>query len=292
MHIIDLFKRHKKGIFFATFLVIIENVAWIIEPTFFGQVIDAIFDDEAVFYSNEWWIGILFPLGWWTAMFIINSGFGALRRYIDPRIFMNIFADIGNSVAEKSIERDYSVAKTTARAQLSYEYITFFEFRMPEIIENIIAISGAVIALYLIDFRISLTCLGIVIPLFFLSKIYSRKVATYQKQFHDYYENMFDTFSEKNPGKIKQYFKNYSIPQRKIGNWNSLNFGAMRFFLLIIFLFVLYISIVLDGLSAGEIYAVVAYLWTFITATESIPELLESWTSLKDISQRLKTEEL
>ncbi len=292
MHIIDLFKRHKKGIFFAISLVIIENVAWIIEPTFFGQVIDAIFDDEAVFYSNEWWIGILFPFGWWTSMFIINSGFGALRRYVDPRIFMNIFADIGNTVAEKSIERDYSVAKTTARTQLSYEYIVFFEFRMPEIIENIIAICGAVIALYIIDFKISFACLGIIFPLFFLSRIYSKKVSTYQKQFHDYYENMFDTFSEKKPGKIKEYLKNYSIPQKKIGVWNSLNFGAMRFFLLLIFLLVLYISIVLDGLSAGEIYTVVAYLWTFITATECIPELLESWTSLKDISRRLKTEEL
>jgi ABC-type multidrug transport system fused ATPase/permease subunit len=175
---------------------------------------------------------------------------------------------------------------------LSYEYIVFFEFRMPEIIENIIAIAGAVIALYLIDFRISLTCFTIVIPLFFLSKYYSRKVSTYQKQFHDYYENMFDVFSEKDTKKIHEYFHNYAIPQKRIGIWNALNFGALRFFLLIIFLFVLYISIVLDGLSAGEIYSVVAYLWTFITATESIPELLESWTSLKDISRRLKTEEI
>jgi len=180
MHIIDLFKRHKLGIFFATLLVVIENVAWIIEPTFFGQVIDAIFDDEAVFYSTEWYFGILYPLIWWTSMFIINSGFGALRRYVDPRIFMNIFTDIANSVAKNANDKDYSVSKTTARAQLSYEYIVFFEFRMPEIIENIIAIAGAVIALYLIDFRISLTCFTIVIPLFFLSKYYSRKVSTYQ----------------------------------------------------------------------------------------------------------------
>ena len=103
---------------------------------------------------------------------------------------------------------------------------------------------------------------------------------------------MFDIFSEKDPSKIQQYFVNYANPQKRIGSWNAFNFGIMRFFLLIIFLLVLYISIVLDGLSAGEIYSVVAYLWTFITATEYLPELLESWTSLKDISRRLKTEEL
>jgi ABC-type multidrug transport system fused ATPase/permease subunit len=163
---------------------------------------------------------------------------------------------------------------------------------MPEIIENVIAIGGAIIALYFIDYRISLTCFGIILPLFFLSKFYSNKVATYQRQFHDNYENMFDIFSEKDPSKIQQYFVNYANPQKRIGSWNAFNFGIMRFFLLIIFLLVLYISIVLDGLSAGEIYSVVAYLWTFITATEYLPELLESWTSLKDISRRLKTEEL
>jgi ABC-type multidrug transport system fused ATPase/permease subunit len=292
MHIIDLFKRHKRGIIFAISLVIIENIAWIIEPTFFGQVIDAIFDEDAVFYSYDWWYGIIIPLSWWTAMFLINSGVGSIRRFVDPRIFMKIFADIGTSVAAKSIEKDYSVSKTTARAQLSYEYIIFFEFRMPEIIENVIAIGGAIIALYFIDYRISLTCFGIILPLFFLSKFYSNKVATYQRQFHDNYENMFDIFSEKDPTKIQQYFVNYANPQKRIGSWNAFNFGIMRFFLLIIFLLVLYISIVLDGLSAGEIYSVVAYLWTFITATEYLPELLESWTSLKDISRRLKTEEL
>ena len=43
--------------------------------------------------------------------------------------------------------------------------------------------------------------------------------------------------------------------------------------------------------KAGEIYSIVAYLWTFVTATEYLPELMESWTSLHDISKRIKAEE-
>jgi ABC-type multidrug transport system fused ATPase/permease subunit len=292
MHINDLFKKHKIAIVFALSLIVIENIAWIIEPTFFGQVIDAIFDDEFQSLTPEWWHTVLVPLSIWTLMFIINSAVGAIRRYVDPRIFMNIFTDIANSVSEVSVKKDYTIAKTTARAQLSYEYIVFYEFRMPEIIENIIAISGAVLALYFIDWRISVTCLAIALPLFYLSKLYSRKVSIYQKDFHDHYENMFDIFSKKDPNLVRDFFNRYAVPQKKIGNWNAMNFGIMRFFLLLVFILVLYISIVLDGLSAGEIYSVVAYLWTFITATEFIPEILESWTSLKDISRRLRVEEI
>jgi hypothetical protein len=61
----------------------------------------------------------------------------------------------------------------------------------------------------------------------------------------------------------------------------------MRFILLFIFLAVLYISIDLDDFTTGSIYSIVAYIWTFVTSSEYLPELMESWTSLKDVSNRL-----
>ncbi len=64
----------------------------------------------------------------------------------------------------------------------------------------------------------------------------------------------------------------------------------MRIFLLIIFLVVLFISIDLDNVSTGDIYSIVAYIWTFVTSSEYIPELMESWTSLKDIAKRLRSD--
>ena len=78
--------------------------------------------------------------------------------------------------------------------------------------------------------------------------------------------------------------------QEKIATWGAANFGIMRFVLLIIFLFVLYIAIDLDNFSQGNIYSIVAYLWTFVTPVEYIPELLESKTSLQDLSRRIETD--
>ena len=75
--------------------------------------------------------------------------------------------------------------------------------------------------------------------------------------------------------------------QSKIGKYNGFNFGFMRLTLLIVFLVVLYISIDLDNFTTGDIYAIVSYLWTFITSAEYLPELMESRASLKDISQRI-----
>jgi ABC-type multidrug transport system fused ATPase/permease subunit len=287
MHLFDLVKRFRKGITIAVGLVVIENIAWIIEPTLFGYVIDAVIDR-----SIDAETSIFTPLMYWIVTFVINSGTGTLRRYVDPRIFLNIFTNIAADVAKVSIKKNLSVSKTTARAELSYQYIGFLQYRMPEIIEHSIAITGAVIAMYLFDWRIAITCMFIVLPLYLMTRLYNKKVLALQREFHDGYEDIFEVFSRRDPEYVREYYTQLAKPQKRIANWGAFNFGSVRVALLIIFLAVLYIAIDLDEFSAGELYSIVAYLWTFVTSTEYLPELMESWTSLKDISRRLRSEDI
>lgn len=287
MHLIDLVKRFRKGITIAIGLVIIENIAWIIEPTLFGYVIDAVID-RSVDHETS----VFTPLLYWIITFVVNSGTGTLRRYVDPRIFLNIFTNLATDVAKNSIQKKLSVSKTTARAELSYQYIGFLQYRMPEIIEHIIAIGGAIIAMYLFDWRIAMTCMFIVVPLYLMSRLYNKQVLVLQREFHDGYEDIFEVFSKRDAVYVTEYYNKLAEPQKRIASWGAFNFGTVRLALLIIFLVVLYIAIDLDDFSAGELYSIVAYLWTFVTSTEYLPELMESWTSLKDISRRLRTEEI
>ncbi|HPS65563.1 MAG TPA: hypothetical protein PK447_08315, partial [Ignavibacteria bacterium] len=53
MFLFPLFKRFKKGIFIALMLVVIEDVAWIAEPTLFGKVIDAVIDVQVEKYNTD-----------------------------------------------------------------------------------------------------------------------------------------------------------------------------------------------------------------------------------------------
>ena len=48
MQLVELVQRFRKGISIAVGLVIIENLAWIIEPALFGKVIDAVIDKAVV----------------------------------------------------------------------------------------------------------------------------------------------------------------------------------------------------------------------------------------------------
>ncbi|HLP18349.1 MAG TPA: ABC transporter six-transmembrane domain-containing protein [Bacteroidota bacterium] len=288
MHLLDLTKRFKTGIAIAISLVVVENVAWILEPSLFGRVIDALIDTA----SGEGHIAVTFPLVLWVGVFLINSIVGSARRSVDQKIFLKMFTEIAADVAAMGKKHRLSISKTAARAELSREYITFFQYRLPEILEQSIAIVGAVIALVFFDLRIAATCFAIVIPLLIITRFYNQKVILLQRSVHDTREEAYEIFSLKEPDRVKEYYHSMAGTQQKIANWGAVNFLMMRIFLLGIFLIVMYIAIDLDDFTTGNIYSIVAYLWTFVTSSEYLPELLESWTSLSDISQRLKNEEM
>ena len=142
-------------------------------------------------------------------------------------------------------------------------------------------------ALTLFDWRISVACLLVTLPLIWMGKVYNRRVSVYQKDLHDDYEKMFDTFSELKPEKVQTLYRSMANSQKKIANWSAFNFGSLRVVLLFIFLVVLYISIDMDDFTTGKVFSIVSYLWTFISSVEYIPDLMESRTSLRDISARL-----
>lgn len=284
MHLSELLRKFRLSIFIAVCLILIENLAWIVEPYLLGKVIDALIDKE---FTNPA-TNIFWPIFIWVFLFCVNTGVGSFRRVYDTKIFTKMFTKLVTYVSESSFKKNLSTSLTSARAELSYQYISFLQFRMPEIVDNLISIFGAIIALYLFDWRISLTCLVIVIPLYFVNKFYVFKVSPHQKEYHDKYEDVVEVISKKDPLHVEKYYEELAKPQIRISKWGALNFSLMRGVLLIIFLCVLYIAIDLDGFSAGELFSIVAYLWTFVTSSEYLPELMESWTSLKDISQRIR----
>jgi ABC-type multidrug transport system fused ATPase/permease subunit len=286
LRLIDILKQFRRGIFIALSLVVIENVAWIIEPTVFGNVLDALIDAASGDAKSSYAI----PLAIWIGVFAINSGVGAIRRSVDQRIFLNMFTEIATSVSRISKEQGFSISKTAARAQLSREFITFFEYRVPEILEQVIAIGGALIGLLFFDYRISLACLVVVVPLIVINRVYNKRVTTLQSTLHDSVEETYEVFSSEDPERVREYYTTLARSQQKIANMGALSFALIRFVLLGIFLAVLYIAIDLDQFSTGNIFAIVAYIWTFVTSSEYLPELMESWTSLQDISRRLQAE--
>ena len=286
MRLNELFRTYRWPIALALGLVIVENIAWIVEPSLFGPVLDALISVA----QKEPHASAARPLALWIGAFAVNSGIGTLRRSVDPRIFLRIHAEIAAGVVRSAREQKLSVGVTTVRAELSREFIYFMQYRMPEILEEGITIGGALIGLSFYDYRIALACAGVVLPVLVIRRLYSRRVLGLQRDVHDRLETAFENFADMDPEQVREYYMEIAAPQRRIANWGAASFGVMRLVLLGVFLVVLFVAIDLDDFSTGQLYSIVAYLWTFVTASEYLPELFESWTVIQDLSRRLRTE--
>ncbi len=277
---------YRKSIFLAFSFIIIEKAAWIIEPTVFGNVIDAMIGAVATPPKGSPTI----PLIIWICIFTINSSVGTFRRSRDEKIFLGIYNDLVINIARKMNIGSLKASRAAARAELTREVVSFYQYRLPDLVEQGIDIGGAVIALTLFDWRLGAACATILVPMYFMSRLYNRKVTDFQKHIHDQQEDIYGIYSTNDVEQVQSYYVEMAMWKQKIANWGAMNFGILRLFLLVIFLVILYIAIDLDDFTTGSIYAIAAYVWTFVTSSEYLPEQLESMASVKDIGRRLQSE--
>ena len=129
MTIRQVILRYRYSIGLLLLFVLIENVAWIIEPTFFGKLLDALIGH---FYDHEN-INYFLPLFIWILIYFINVLGGSLHRYFNGGIYARMYADVATEVINESKSRGDQFSKMLVRTELVKEYISFFKERVPEI---------------------------------------------------------------------------------------------------------------------------------------------------------------
>lgn len=157
--------KYKYSILLILLFVLIENVSFIIEPTFFGKLLDALIDH---FYDHEK-AEYIFPLVIWIIVYLINVIGGTLHRLFNGIIYSKMYANVATEVVLDSKCREDQFSKMLVRAELVKEYITFFKVRLPEVMWQLSATAGAIIALFFYDYRIALVCVTVVIPVAFIT---------------------------------------------------------------------------------------------------------------------------
>ncbi|HPS62282.1 MAG TPA: ABC transporter six-transmembrane domain-containing protein [Bacteroidales bacterium] len=283
----DVIRTFKAPIAMAVSFVLLENISWIIEPTFFGNLLDALIDR---FYDHQNKVDIITPLIIWIFVYLLNLVGGMLSRVAGGRIYPRIYAEIATRVITVSKNRNQPMTVMLARAELARDYITFLKERIPEVTWQFSATFGAIIAIFFYDWRIAAVCLLVIPPMVIINRLYQKKVVSLHKEIHDQREDLYTVLEDSDTRRIRDYYFGMIPPQRKIAFWNVLDYGIIKFILMIIFIVVLFICVDVDKFSTGNIYSVVAYLWTFISSTEYMPTLMESVTSVKELSSRLAEE--
>ncbi|ELE9011156.1 ABC transporter six-transmembrane domain-containing protein [Enterobacter cloacae] len=269
--------RHRKKLFITFFLVIAENVTFLLYPVLAGIAINAILAGDTVSAALY---GLMVLFIWCI---------GAARRSVDTRTFARIYAGLAVSVV--LAQRKYQLNHSTiaARVTLSREFVDFFEMHLPMLITSMSSLFGAAIMLLIIEFWAGIVCAIVVLILMGFVSGFTHKNELLFRRLNNRLEKEVDYVHKAGSATLTRHYS--TLARLRIALSDREAWGYLLIGSLIALLFTLTIILMTHttGITAGHIYSVMTYMWMFATSLDDAPQLLEKFSQLRDIGKRVST---
>ncbi|WP_172200741.1 ABC transporter six-transmembrane domain-containing protein [Campylobacter sp. RM16188] len=270
-------KQNFKKLFLAFSLVLAENGLFLIYPLLAGIAINAIIEGKVLLALT------------YSLMVLIGWCIGAARRRVDTQVFTKIYADLAVKVimSEKKDSKNDSVI--IARANLSREFVDFFEQHFPMLFTSAVSIFGSVVMLFFIEFYVGLATFIVIVIFALLLPRYISKNDKLYLRLNNQIEKEVGRIKEARENKLKRHYKLLSLLRVRISNREAMSFLIIGISAAVLFGLAI-ITLANDKATAGHIYSVITYLWTFAISLDDAPNLIEQFSKLKDIGKRVNTQ--
>ncbi|MBE4895677.1 MULTISPECIES: ABC transporter six-transmembrane domain-containing protein [Enterobacter cloacae complex] len=271
--------RHQKKLVVTFFLVVAENVTFLLYPVLAGIAINAILAGETL---NAALYGLMVLCMWFI---------GAARRSVDTRTFARIYAGLAVSVVQAQRKYQLNHSAIAARVTLSREYVDFFEMHLPLLITSLSSLFGAAIMLMFIEFWAGVMCFAIVFILLGFVSGYARKNEWLFMRLNNRLEKEVDYVHKAGTATLHRHYS--TLARLRIALSDREAWGYLWVGVLVAALFTLTIVWMTrsTGITAGHIYSVMTYMWMFATSLDDAPQLLEKFSQLRDIGKRVSTDD-
>jgi len=213
---------------------------------------------------------------------------GSFRQMYDTRTFTGIYADLASRLVESQRASQVEVSRIAARSSLSREYVDFFERSVPIMIRGLYSVAGALVMVSFYDVGLIPICLGLLLPAIVANRIYGRYTLRLSKQLHDELENEVAVVERAQPEEIRRHYAATTGWRVRLSDAEALNFGAMELFVLAALVGALFRVASLPGIEPGDIFAIFRYLMMFLMGLDSVPQIVQQASRIRDIRNRLR----
>ena len=272
-------QTHRRKLITTFSLVGLDNLLLLVYPVFGGWAINAVMEGnvwQAMLY------GVVVLLMW-----II----GAARRIADTRTFTKIYTEIAIPVVLEQRKREVPHSAITARVALSREFVSFFEEHLPIAATSLVSIFGACMMLLILEFWVGVLAVAILALFLWLLPRFAAISENLYFRLNNRLER--DNYLIRD-GNERQLYRHYGWVAKLrvlISNREALGYLSIGIAMSVLFGFA-FIHMTLKGYgSAGHIYSVSTYLWMFAMSLDDVPRLVEQYSNLKDIGQRVELSE-
>ena len=270
--------HHRKLI--TTFSLIgLDNLLLLVYPVFGGWAINAVMEGnvwQAMLY------GVVVLLMW-----II----GAARRADDTRTFTKIYTEIAVPVVLEQRKREVPHSAITARVALSREFVSFFEEHLPIAATSLVSIFGACMMLLILEFWVGVLAVAILALFLWLLPRFATISENLYFRLNNRLERDNHFIRDGNEHHLYRHYGWVAKLRVLISNREALDYLSIGIAMSVLFGFA-FIHMTLKGYgSVGHIYSVSTYLWMFAMSLDDVPRLVEQYSNLKDIGQRVELSE-
>ena len=273
----SIFKKYKWKISLTFLLLILENVAKVLQPLVLGIAINDLINGKN---DGLWLFCILYGVG-----FII----GTIRRYYDTRAYTSIYTNVASEIAEIQNEKEVEVSSIAARSALVKELVDFFEHDITQAFTSTISVIGALIMLALFDWWIFGGCLITILVIILIYRFSTKRIYNYNIGLNDELEHRINILQKREQSGIFSHFKNIAKWLVKMSDLETINFSIIEILLFALAIFALYASASATGATAGGIFSVLTYVMEFSGGVFMLPIVFQQVIRLREISSRLKT---
>lgn len=251
----------------------------LVYPVFGGWAINAVMEGnvwQAMLY------GVVVLLMW-----II----GAARRIADTRTFTKIYTEIAVPVVLEQRKQEVPHSAITARVTLSREFVSFFEEHLPIAATSLVSIFGACMMLLILEFWVGVLAVAILALFLWLLPHFAAISENLYFRLNNRLERDNHLIRDGNEHQLYRHYGWVAKLRVLISNREALGYLSIGMAMSVLFGFA-FIHMTLKGYgSAGHIYSVSTYLWMFAMSLDDVPRLVEQYSNLKDIGQRVELSE-
>lgn len=271
--LISISKLHYKKLIWTFTLVGLENLLFLLYPLVWAFAVNAVLNWQT-------FDALLYALMVFVIWFV-----GSLRRAVDTRVFVKIYTELVVKAIINQKEK-WNTSSATAHATLSRQFVDFFEEYLPTLITSIFSILWAVIMLLIIEFWSWIVALCILLLFLIILPKYTKINDKLYFDLNNNLENEVNIIEKNNYTELQKHYNLLSKIRISISNREALSYFVIGVMMAFLFWITLYI-LSLKNIEAGHIYAVITYLWTFAMSIDDMPRLVEKFSELKDIWERV-----
>ena len=269
-------QTHRRKLITTFSLVGLDNLLLLVYPVFGGWAINAVMDGkvwQAMLY------GVVVLLMW-----II----GAARRADDTRTFTKIYTEIAVPVVLEQRKREVPHSSITARVALSREFVSFFEEHLPIAATSLVSIFGACMMLLILEFWVGVLAVAILALFLWLLPRFAAISENLYFRLNNRLERDNHLIRDGNERQLYRHYGWVAKLRVLISNREALGYLSIGMAMNVLFGFAFIHMTLKDYGSAGHIYSVSTYLWMFAMSLDDVPRLVEQYSNLKDIGQRVE----